>query len=216
MERHNTPSWWRGLPSRAEPTLDASWCSLQVFTVSISVFLVEQCCRNHYANEKMTSPEGDKTECKNSDSMRETGWFFGPRQAAQRVEGEDGVLPDPCGEESQRENAPTRIHRRTDWSAESPHISQPPVPRPSPQSAPEALPYPILRRVSSPSGSCAMPWNAFIRHSLEDSDRLIVPPGYAASADRGTSCQRVPLTPHRPFPGWCGTTAPPWAPGPVG
>jgi hypothetical protein len=116
--------------------------------VSISVFLVEQCCRNHYANEKMTSPEGDKTECKNSDSMRETGWFFGPRQAAQRVEGEDGVLPDPCGEESQRENAPTRIHRRTDWSAESPHISQRPSRGRRPRAPLMTLSSPILRRLS--------------------------------------------------------------------
>ena len=95
------PSQCRGLPSRAEPTIDASWCSLQVFTVYISVFLVEQFCRNHYANEKMTSP-GDKIEYKNYGSMRETGWFFGPRQAAQRVEGEDGVLPDPRGKKPAR------------------------------------------------------------------------------------------------------------------
>jgi hypothetical protein len=48
----------------------------------------------------MTSPEGYKIECHNHDSIRETGLFFGPRQAAQRVESEGGILHDPCGKKA--------------------------------------------------------------------------------------------------------------------
>ena len=44
-----------------------------------------------------------------------------------------------------------------------PRISQPPVPRPSPQGTPEALPYPILRRLSSTSQSRAAPRYAMLR-----------------------------------------------------
>src|SRR5262245_45728417 len=36
------------------------------------------------------------------------------------------------------------------------------VPRLSPRSTPEALPYPILRRLSSPSESCAAPCSAWL------------------------------------------------------
>jgi hypothetical protein len=43
-----------------------------------------------------------------------------PRVHRARVEETDGVLQDPAGEESQRENAPACVHRRTTWSQESP------------------------------------------------------------------------------------------------
>src|SRR5215831_16947372 len=42
-----------------------------------------------------------------------------PRVHRARVEAAHGVLPDPAGEESQRENAPARAHRGTAWSPTS-------------------------------------------------------------------------------------------------
>ena len=45
----------------------------------------------------------------------------------------------------------------------SPQLSKPPFPRPSPQGTPEALPSPILRRLSSTSQSRAAPRCAVLR-----------------------------------------------------
>jgi len=41
--------------------------------------------------------------------------------------------------------------------------SPPPVPRSAPQGTPVALPYPILRRLSSPSQRCVAPRYALLR-----------------------------------------------------
>jgi hypothetical protein len=62
-----------------------------------------------------------------SDEISELGECQGghdhclyPRIHRARVEETDGILQDPRGEESQRENAPARVNRGTDWSQESP------------------------------------------------------------------------------------------------
>src|SRR5262249_55193894 len=74
-----------------------------------------------------TSARGPATV---SDQISELGQCQGghdhrlyPSIHRARAEEADGILQDSRGEESQRENAPARIHRRTDWLAESPSES---------------------------------------------------------------------------------------------